>query len=102
LWQLRSALEAKRVRQIDDLLVLDSDQALAALYEQRSTCLEIMQPFEKAMNRSDSTMPEMIFLAQIHQRNARQIRKSLAAEKEILERKRRPGDGAKGQFPLVG
>lgn len=51
----------------------------------------MMQPFADAMNRRDLTVPEMIFLAQLHQRKVLELRKSLVAEKELRTAWEHPG-----------
>jgi hypothetical protein len=96
--QLLLGLDAERLRQIDELLVWEPEQALAKLYERRNVSLDSLQPFVDAMNRTDLTTAEMNFLVELFQRNNRQLRKSLMNEKKLIERKHRPGTRSERGF----
>ena len=95
LQELRKACDAERLRQIEELLSVEREEALTRLRQARQVCHKIMQPFQEASHRADLTVPEMIFLAKLLQRHVRQLVRSLLAERELLERQFRPPQAEK-------
>ena len=88
--RLRELL-GERHQQIEAQLALGPQPDLLRLLEWRATQLDVIQPFQQAIHRTDLTMPELLFLHKMAQRTIDQLRTSLIAEKEMMERMRAPG-----------
>jgi len=88
--RLRDLL-GERHQQIEAQLALGPQPDLVRLLEWRATQLDVMQPFQQAIHRTDLTMPELLFLHEIAERTRDQLLKSLTVEKELVEWMRRPG-----------
>ncbi len=87
---LLKAVDAERVRHIEELLAQEEEQALPTALQAKQVCLEFTRCLQTAMSRPDLTVPEMLFLAKRHQRNHRELVNSLVREKESIERRLRP------------
>jgi hypothetical protein len=87
LWHLRNEFDAEQLRQINEVLEMERKQHLPRLLEAEQTCAEIMRPFDQAINRTDLTFPEMLFLVKLHRKNTAQLLESLNDQKKQLEQK---------------
>src|SRR5690242_18775442 len=87
---LQIKYDAERVRQIDELLALDHDQAMLRVLKIRKTCFDILERVNETLKRPDLTRTEMMSFGKLQQAYSEVVCKTLVTEKELIERKRRP------------
>ena len=89
--QLRYDLDMEISRRIDQALEKLNEEDLGRLIELRQSDREMSQSVKQQLSRTDLTIPEMLLLAKVNAKQIHQAQKSLAAQKERIQRKRRPG-----------
>jgi hypothetical protein len=85
--ELRVAFDAEQLRQLNGFLETERRQSSLRRIEAEETLAKIMRPFDEARNRTDLTVPEMLFLAQLQRADTARLMKSAAEEKKQLVQK---------------
>ena len=88
---LKRELDDFQLRQIElGLRLFERKSNPAGLRECAEAVAAVNQPYNLALSRTDLTVPELIFLHKWNEKILEEIRKSLLADKEAIERRRFP------------
>ena len=88
--QLLVALDAERLRRIDQALALLIEHNPLRLLQLQESRTEIIKRVEPETKRNDLTIPEIFILRNIIAQQMHQEQKLLLAEKKCIEQKDRP------------
>jgi hypothetical protein len=88
---LKRELDDFQLRQIElGLSLFERKSDPAGLREREEAVAAANQPYNLALRRTDLTVPELIFLYKWNEKILEEMRKSLLADKEAIERRRFP------------
>jgi hypothetical protein len=89
--QLRQTLDAHLLQQVNQALALSHKRDPSTVLEFEEIEKARLQAFKLAITRTDLTIPEALFLHKSNTETMAQLRQSLLAQKEAIERRLQPG-----------
>ena len=91
LWQLRQTLDVHLLQQVNKALALSHKRDPSTVLEFDAIEEARLQAFKLAITRTDVTIPEALFPHKSNTETMAQLRQSLLAQEEAIERQLQPG-----------